>query len=189
MKLVPIVKSDLLINNVGSDEQRTYLIKEAFLRKQNTPSINNTNDGCWRGIFKYSDIDWLIQEVESSAKYLVSYYLEKDPSYKIRLKQKTNSIDYWTNINDPGSLNRLHSHKDVDYVGLYFLQSGGTGDLIFHNPANLLTDCSDNSPFISRMIYKPKDGDLLIWPGWVPHEVEVNNSNKHRINIAFNIKL
>ena len=34
-----------------------------------------------------------------------------------------------------------------------------------------------------------KDGDLLIWPAWVPHFVEENKSNKQRINIASNIKL
>ena len=31
------------------------------------------------------------------------------------------------------------------------------------------------------------DGDLIVFPGWVPHDVGPNTSNKQRINIAFNI--
>ena len=27
---------------------------------------------------------------------------------------------------------------------------------------------------------EPKDGMLVIWPGWVPHEVEENKSDKQR---------
>mgnify|MGYP003704826005 FL=1 len=52
-----------------------------------------------------------------------------------------------------------------------------------------MSECGPNSPFSSRMSYQPKDGDLLLWPGWLPHEVEINNSEKQRVNIAFNIKL
>jgi len=29
---------------------------------------------------------------------------------------------------------------------------------------------------------------LILWPGWMPHETEVNTSDKYRINIAFNIR-
>ena len=35
----------------------------------------------------------------------------------------------------------------------------------------------------------PVEGDLVIWPAWMPHEVETNTSNTQRVNIAFNIKL
>ena len=37
------------------------------------------------------------------------------------------------------------------------------------------------------MSYTPKDGDLVVFPGWVPHDIELNKSNKPRINISFNI--
>ena len=34
---------------------------------------------------------------------------------------------------------------------------------------------------------KPKDGMLVLWPGWIPHEVIENKSNRQRINIAWGI--
>jgi len=43
-------------------------------------------------------------------------------------------------------------------------------------------------PGTSRMHYTPKDGDLVMWPSWIPHQVERNESNIQRVCIAFNIR-
>lgn len=189
MNLWNVVRGDVLVRNVGSEDQRTNLLGQALDAKQKYPPLYNTNEGCWRSDFAYEGIEWLLQELNFSIDNLVGYYLQEDQSYQYRINPSNSKIDKWTNINDPGSANRLHTHKDYDYVAVYYIQGEGTGELTFHNPANLLTECSSNSPFISRMSYQPQDGDLLLWPAWIPHEVERNTSDRQRINIAFNIKL
>ena len=73
------------------------------------------------------------------------------------------------------------------FVGLYYIDAEGTGDLIFHNPINLVSDCNPKSPFVRTVSYPPKNGNLLLWPAWVPHEVEINNSDRYRINIYLRI--
>jgi hypothetical protein len=57
------------------------------------------------------------------------------------------------------------------------------------NPANKLSECNPGSPYTGDVYIDPKDGDLFLWPAWVPHEVDVNKSDKQRINIAFNLTL
>ena len=44
---------------------------------------------------------------------------------------------------------------------------------------------------ISRKKFKmnPKDNSLVLFPSWVPHEVEENKSDRQRINIAFNVTI
>lgn len=189
MKTMPLVKADAFIVNVGTPEQRQDLLKQAVLRQRTVPSISNTNEGCWRGQFKYTNDEWLLNELKQHLQTVVDYYIDADPSYRHRLTPRGLDINYWTNINNPGSNNRLHTHKDDDFSAIYYLVAENTGDLTFHNPANLLTDCSLNSPYTSRMCYTPVEGDLVIWPAWMPHEVETNTSNTQRVNIAFNIKL
>ena len=189
MRTFPLIKADLLIDNVGDDIRRNSLLSQCALRYEREPSLSNTNDGCWRSNFEYIGMDWLYKEVHDMVKICVDGYLQSDPSYASRLNPKGFHVEHWTNINDPGSVNRIHSHAEFDFVGVYYIQGEGTGELTFHNPANLLTNCSLNAPFTSRMCYEPKDGDLIIWPAWMPHEVEMNKSNKKRVNIAFNIKL
>ena len=62
----------------------------------------------------------------------------------------------WTNVNDPKSKNVVHAHKEFSFVGLYYIDAEGTGDLIFHNPINLLSDCNPKSPFVRTVSYPPK---------------------------------
>ena len=184
-----VLRADVVVRNVGSEEQRANLLKQALDAKNNQQSKFNSNPGCWRSSFDYQNIDWLVDELKFSLSNLVEFYMKEDLSYKHRFISTINKIDHWTNINEPNSFNRLHVHRSFDYSACYYIQADGTGDLTFHNPANLMSECGPNTPFTSRMSYQPKDGDLLVWPAWMPHEVEVNNSDKQRVNIAFNIKL
>ena len=110
-------------------------------------------------------------------------------SKSIRIKPREKIITYWTNINDPGSRNVPHSHKHSSFSGVYYLQANDTGAIVFLNSANVLSDCNILSPFTCHKVFEPNDGDLFIWPSWIPHEVDQNTSNKQRINIAFNIDL
>ena len=113
---------------------------------------------------------------------------EIDSAFKQHL-EKSDNLDYniWTNVNEVGSKNVIHSHKADAWAGIYYVQAEGTGNLMFHNPANLLNDCKFNSPFVRGLGIQPKDGMLILWPGWVPHEVVENESNRQRINIAWGI--
>lgn len=188
MMAFPIINASVMVDNVGTDKQRADLLEQIHVLKNNK-AMDNSNDGCWRGQYELSNTDWLLAEIDVMLNKTVSYYIDIDKAYSQRFRATNHTVDHWINVNNPGSCNRIHSHKEYDYVALYYIQAEGTGDLTFHNPANLLHDCSLNSPWVSRMGYPPRDGDLLLWPAWIPHEVETNCSNKDRVNIAFNIKL
>ena len=146
------------------------------------------NDGCWRSSFKYNKFDWVIDELKDSVEEAMQYYTKDDPTYAGKVKQQGDlDLKYWTNINKPGSRNVVHSHQAVQYAGVFYLQAEGTGDLSFYNPANITENCHATAPWVSVMSFTPKDGDLVVFPGWAPHDIEMNKSNKPRINIGFNI--
>lgn len=189
MKLMPVINASVSIfENVGTEAQRTELLNELSLY-YSRPSMPNTNEGCWRQEIEYRSGSWLIDKINHELSTVVNYYLESDAAYNKTFSPRGMDIESWTNVNNPGSSNHLHSHKAFDYVALYYIQGTGTGGLTFYNPANYLLDCSPNSPFTSMYTYLPNDGDLLIWPAWIPHSVDVNNSNRQRINVAYNIRL
>jgi len=189
MKTLSIVRADAFVKNIGTKEQIKDLVDQAYETKSKTPSMQNSNDGCWRARFFYENAAWMYDEIESSVNSAIDFYMTSDPSYRKRFNPSNLKMDMWTNINSPNSRNELHSHREYDYVAVYYLQGTNTGGLVLYNPANLLNDCSPNAPFISKMVFQPNDGDLIIWPAWVPHEVEVNTSSRDRVSIAFNLKL
>jgi len=177
------------VPNVGNDEQLRSLLGQ-IENNRNEPSNNNTNDGCWRSSKKYKDIDWLIKEITSTVSNAIKYYSNKDQVFAEAVKNlniKDLKIFYWTNVNQPLSRNVIHSHKSAIFSGVYYLQGTDTGNLRFINPANILGECNNWSPFTRDFFYTPSDRDLTMWPSWLPHEVETNLSNRERINIAYDI--
>lgn len=178
-------------NDVGTLEQRQLMIDYAKNIKKQTDEqqLNFSNKGCWRHEFNYPDIQWLIDNIRDVTNHAIETYANSDPLYNDKLKQYGNpSVTYWTNINEIGSKNSLHDHRLHHYVAVYYLQGNDTGELVWHNPMNLTESCHPHAPFTSRYSYAPKDGDLILWPAWMPHETEINKSDKQRINVAFNIR-
>ena len=192
MYLFKVLQADVLVKNgIGTPEQRQAMIDLAQQRKVEAQGLGLefSNDGCWRQEFEYPDIEWLMTELRDSTNKLINHYAEADPIYHKKLeKYGQPEVSYWTNINETGSRNAIHDHMLHHYVACYYLQGENTGDIIFHNPQNVTMACHPHGPFVSRYTYSPKDGDLLVWPAWVPHETEINKSNRQRINVAFNIR-
>lgn len=189
MRMWNAISGHILIQeNIGTDEQRKDFIAQTMLYMKTHDSMPNTNDGCWRGHVRYVNDEWYTNAFNDQLNTIVGYYLENDTAYTNTFNRGRPEIDQWTNVNQPGSLNILHSHKAFEYSAVYYLSVENTGDIVFLNPANLDATCSYAGPGTSRLHYTPKAGDLLMWPGWIPHEVERNPSNSYRINIATNIR-
>ncbi len=174
-------------NNVGSDSNLNLLKQEILENTTKFPNSSFSNVGCWRGTQKLHNIKFLLEVIETSVKEQFDYYAEIDNSFSRYCKQQFD-IHYWANVNSIGSRNVMHAHKPGILSGVYYIQGDGTGDLRIINPANILGECNPGSPFSRDFFFTPKDRDLIMWPSWLPHEVEPNLSSKDRINIAFDIR-
>jgi uncharacterized protein (TIGR02466 family) len=105
--------------------------------------------------------------------------------------------NFWININERGHTNSVHTHDNSFVSGAYYIKaSEGQGNITFYK--------SYSQDFIiasqavvdrytpisaSAITFKPKTGKLIMFPGWLPHGVERNESDENRISISFNIKL
>lgn len=182
-----LLEANLLVeSNVGTDEEVDNLLNQILKERVNV-STEFTNDNCWRSTTRYNNIDWLLKNITSQVKNLVEYYKNVDEVFSNTIDMKKCQISYWTNINSASSRNVMHSHKSSILSGVYYIQAADTGSLRFINPANMLGECNPRSPFTRDFYFTPSDRDLILWPSWMPHEVEPNYSNKNRINLAFDI--
>ncbi len=175
--------------NIGTADQRLEIIKRLKFYQNQDTGMNFSNPGCFRIDKPAINIDWLFQEINVLLIEAVKFYKQKDSVFsKIEITQDA-IVHWWANINAPGSRNTFHTHKEDEFSCVYYLQGTNTGDLRFPNPANLLGDCSKTSPFTRDFLFAPIDGDLILFPSWLPHEVEPNLSDRERINLAFNFKV
>lgn len=100
----------------------------------------------------------------------------------------------WININDhKGCINAQHIHDSV-FAGVFYLSAPeGSGKLILKNtsmnemwPGSKLS--SEKNQFTATDVQiDPVEGDIILWPSYLPHSVNPNTHDGERISISFNI--
>lgn len=96
----------------------------------------------------------------------------------------------WGNLTKPGQSHHSHCHFNSIFSGVYYLNDCTEAPITFQNP-NLsykfisAGDENNTNHFTSMEWNVPMEKDsLVIFPSWLIHKVNINNSN--RINISFN---
>ena len=99
----------------------------------------------------------------------------------------------WININPKGASNKTHTHSDSMLSGAYYLRvPPNSGRIVLLDPrpqtSCLLLPIDKPTPLTSVSYYRqPQVGEFVIFPSWLPHYVEPNESDEERISIAFNM--
>jgi uncharacterized protein (TIGR02466 family) len=110
---------------------------------------------------------------------------------RIHYHPNMNLSKLWVNINPPGSYQSRHTHSEFPVAGTYYLKvPENSGNLIFYHPSPHVESLQRLKPFYPfTHIHVPCDGDLLMWPGYMSHEVSYNYSNENRITVSFCLDL
>jgi len=100
----------------------------------------------------------------------------------------------WVNFNDTRqAMNAQHVHGDV-FSGVFYLKvPEDSGKLCVINPGiNLMwMGCNltnEKNQFTAESVkIEPEDGQIILWPSYLPHSVETNDHDDERISISFNV--
>lgn len=112
----------------------------------------------------------------------------------------------------PLGLDTPHHHPGMFLVGVYYIKvPERSGDILFHDPRNgirwedpilcslqsdktdmmLAKELGEITPPMFRPFHRltPKPGQLIVFPGYLTHQVETNLSNDLRMSVAVTINL
>lgn len=99
----------------------------------------------------------------------------------------------WANINYQGGYNAVHIHPNCLWSGVYYVKAPKlSGNLYFEDPRtmSLMTLPKRTQPLpinLRRTIeVEPKEGRVIMFPAWLNHGVNPNDSDEIRISVAFN---
>jgi uncharacterized protein (TIGR02466 family) len=100
----------------------------------------------------------------------------------------------WININQKGHCNYSHDHPGSLFSGVYYVKGGADkGELELKTPIvpHTYTISGEivggyNAFTGHAMVIPPVTGDLVIFPSWLLHRVNMSHSDEERISIAFN---
>ncbi len=97
-----------------------------------------------------------------------------------------NIISSWFALFKRGNYAHIHNHGDADIAGVYyFKKSGDDGNLFFCTP----NKAEDTSILFKkgRVVTNPKEGEFILFPGYLDHGVQTNDTDEERVSLSFNI--
>lgn len=92
-------------------------------------------------------------------------------------------IEIWATMHFSGISHLTHTHPNSLVSGVYYVEipKDNYGMLLLEDPRGPLP------PFDNRIKIQPKEGDIVLFPSWLPHQVTPTSIEQPRISIAFNI--
>jgi uncharacterized protein (TIGR02466 family) len=100
----------------------------------------------------------------------------------------------WANINYKGGYNKPHIHPNSLFSGVYYVKTPpNCGKIIFNDPrpgiqTSMPARVEGQLPnYLWREVYLDTvEGRIIMFPSWLWHCVEPNESNDIRISVSFN---
>jgi len=102
-------------------------------------------------------------------------------------------LEAWGNIHDTGGFNQPHIHREAVLSGCFYLHTPkGSGAIVFHDPrpgTSYSRSWGRGVNSWSKTAFNVHAGTVLLFPHWLEHSVEPNESSECRYSIAMNAVL
>lgn len=94
----------------------------------------------------------------------------------------------WANINYPNAFNMAHIHG-AELSGVFYVKvpAGKAGRIVFVDPRQRVSMSEKKIRCLNYPI-TPEEGVCIIFPSWLEHYVEPNETNETRISMSFNLR-
>ena len=129
---------------------------------------------------------------QSIQKYVADVFKEYGWLY---VPGKVNLTEMWAIINKKNNFNIEHTHPNNYLSAAYYVKAPeNCGSFIVTNPNSVsrerITASERKTEFNQNIAQiKPNEGDLLLFPAYLPHSVGMNLSDEDRIVISFNVDI
>jgi uncharacterized protein (TIGR02466 family) len=155
------------------------------------PSIRRSNVGGWhsQGTLHHDENFSPLRRIIERAAVGCAHHLGFDFEKADLIFQ-----GMWANRNSPGDYNKSHVHPNAILSGTYYVKvPPASGNIEFYDPVRERTMTGfpvrpGHATARKKLEYACRDGLLLIFPSWLSHSVQPNESGETRVSIAFNIE-
>ena len=164
------------------------------LQKKDKKGNNRSNRGGWHSpnfdlVNPGPPIDFI-----NSFKDFLKHIIEDEIGWEY-VPNKQRVVAMWAIINKKNSYNVKHNHQNCYLSSAYYIKKPeNSGDITFYDPKEAKTyrfpEVEKYTSYSEQSItIKPKEGDLLIFPSYLYHDVGINLSDEERVVVSFNIDI
>jgi|TARA_X000000368_G_scaffold68980_1_gene49890 uncharacterized protein (TIGR02466 family) len=181
--LIDIENYDLV-----KEESLSFIYQE---QENNPSSVYKSNKGGWQSDSYYHQWDNIIKKI-------VDKGLSKHSEFYLDYKKFEYSA-LWFNINKKGDYNISHHHPDCELSGVLWIKTPpNCGVIEFESSCNYfafnyLHSLNEEYKYDTKnyplYTFNPTEGRMLIFPSYLRHQVEPNESDEERISVSFNLTI
>ncbi|HKQ45466.1 MAG TPA: TIGR02466 family protein [Rhizomicrobium sp.] len=190
INIMPIFINFLAVDSLRLDNDR--IEKFCLESKQKDTGRVISNCGGWQS----DNLDLATPELAELFEEVRKRLDEVHRSFEFNPSFRQVITEAWININQKGHYNNSHDHPGSLFSAVYYVKGGADkGTLEFKTPIAGHTYTISNemvggfNAFTGHaMVIPPVTGDLLIFPSWLLHRVNMSQSEEARISIAFNTR-
>lgn len=177
------------------EEINKELLSYIFELKKNNPVGNNrSNKGGWHSPnFDIVKPGPPINFINNFKDFLKDIIVNEFGWEYIPNRQRI--VAMWAIINKKNSYNVKHNHQNCYLSSAYYVKKPkDSGEITFFDPKEAKTyrfpEIEKNTDFsVEKITIKPEEGELLIFPSYLYHEVSENLVNEDRIVVSFNVDI
>jgi len=185
----PVWASKIVDHQIINKQILSYILD---LQKRDSEGIKKSNFNGWHS-HDFNLNEDAPKNFTEAIKLNINQAL-KDMNWDLE-KQEVKITSMWAIINEKGAFNQRHHHGNSDLSAAYYVTAEkNCGDIVFYDPrpAPVYRHPIAKSPNIlnaSVNSVQPEEGLLVLFPSYLEHSVNPNNSNNKRIVISFNVSL
>tara|TARA_X000000368_G_scaffold93609_1_gene71561 strand:+ start:88 stop:690 length:603 start_codon:yes stop_codon:yes gene_type:complete len=185
----PIFKYQFKNYKIINNELEKYIYK---LYEEDNNGLERSNRGGWHSKnFRLAEKDSIQQKF---AIQVQDYILKTFQSLGWKIKDKNIRIkEMWAIINKKNDFNVIHTHPNCYLSAAYYVKAPkDCGNFKVESP-NIAKRyaypeiANQNELNVEVASINISEGDLLLFPAYLPHKVGKNESDEDRIVISFNV--
>ena len=152
------------------------------------PGVSKTNSKGWHSTTDMANKPEYQQLVKELFK------MQEEIFNNEHLDRSSRLGNMWANINPPGGMNQPHIHPNALFSGVYYIKSPiKSGRLKIYDPRPgvqfimpIRKPGNPGKDLWREANIDPVEGRIIMFPAWLWHAVEENQSNDIRISVSFN---
>ena len=174
----------------GHDIQldNNFLANEIVAWSKQNKGVQKTNVNGWHSETNMHELPQFKPLVDELLKMALEVFNEEWVDRQPKLG------NMWANINYQGGYNKPHIHPNCLLSGVYYVHAQpNSGKLVCNDPRPGIQTILPvkKSGQLPKHLWKetyldPKPGRIIMFPAWLWHSVEPNQSNDIRISVSFN---
>jgi len=181
---IPLVKT-----NIGRDfteDEINYFQDIPIYRDEQKGMMNHRS----KDYYLFDNFTEELKDIKSFCEHHLKQYLEEIKGVNTNLAG-LRITQSWLSITKPGEYHNPHHHPNSCLSGVLYISCLPNDHIVLSNRSyglfdNIEFSIKESTEWNATVItVNVKKGDLVLFPSWVPHNVDVNNTDKERISLSF----